>query len=145
MKKIGPCRVLKKFGENAYEIELPDGIGISPIFNVSDLYPYKTGEAEARIEEPVIQWQNQLLVAENPQMECILDKRVGRKTRRKQYFEYLVKWKNHPVEDAIWETEAWTDHAEAHGQEPMKVFKPRSMMQEHRVYQKQVWSQRMCF
>jgi hypothetical protein len=46
-------------------------------------------------------------------MECILDKRVGRKTRRKQYFEYLVKWKNHPVEDASWETEAVT---QKHGQ-----------------------------
>jgi hypothetical protein len=45
MKKIGPCRVLKKFGTNAYEIELPDGIGISSIFNISDLYPYKTDEA----------------------------------------------------------------------------------------------------
>jgi hypothetical protein len=30
----------------------------------------------------------------------------GKKTRRKQYFEYLVKWKNHPVEDASWENEA---------------------------------------
>jgi hypothetical protein len=30
MKKIGPCKVLKKFGENSYEIELPDGIRISP-------------------------------------------------------------------------------------------------------------------
>ena len=39
-------------------------------------------------------------------MECILEKRAGKKTRRKQYFEYLVKWKNHPVEDASWETEA---------------------------------------
>jgi hypothetical protein len=41
MKKIGPCKVLKKMGQNAYEIELPDGIRISPIFNVSDLSPYK--------------------------------------------------------------------------------------------------------
>ena len=39
-------------------------------------------------------------------MECILEKRVGKKTRWKEYFEYLVKWKNHPVEDASWETEA---------------------------------------
>jgi hypothetical protein len=26
MKKIGPCKILRKFGTNAYEIELPDGI-----------------------------------------------------------------------------------------------------------------------
>ena len=58
------------------------------------------------IEEPVIQWQKQLPVAQKPQMECILDKRTGKKTRRKQYFEYLVKWKNHLVEDASWETDA---------------------------------------
>jgi hypothetical protein len=83
MRKIGPCRVLKKFGENAYEIELLDGIGISLIFNVSDLYPYRVGETETRIEEPVVQWQKQLPVAEKPEMECILDKRVGKKTKRK--------------------------------------------------------------
>jgi hypothetical protein len=69
-------------------------------------------------------------------MECILEKRAGKKTRRKQYFEYLVKWKNHPVEDASWEdrssySEAWAHRAAAHGQEPMKTFEPRSMMQEH--------------
>jgi hypothetical protein len=105
MKKIGPCKVLRKFRENAYEIELTDGIGISPIFNISYLYPYRAGEVESGTEEPVVQWQKQLPVAEKSQMECILDKRVGKKTRWKQYFEYLVKWKNHPVEDASWENE----------------------------------------
>ena len=51
MKKIGPCRVLKKLGENAYEIELSNEIGISPTFNVSNLYPYKTEEAGTRSDE----------------------------------------------------------------------------------------------
>jgi hypothetical protein len=106
MKKIGPCRILRKFGENAYELELPGNIGISPIFNISDLYPYKTDGADTGTDEPVVQWQKQLPIAQKPEMECILDKRVGRKTRRKQYFEYLVRWKNHPVEDASWETDA---------------------------------------
>jgi hypothetical protein len=54
MKKIGPCKVLKKFGANAYEIELPDGIEISLIFNVSDLYPYKLEEAGTSDEQPEI-------------------------------------------------------------------------------------------
>jgi hypothetical protein len=105
MKKIGPCKVLRNFEENAYEIELSDGIGISLIFNIVDLYPYRVGEAETVTEEPVIQWVKQMPIAKKPKMECILDKRVGKKTRRKEYFEYLIKWKNHPVEAASWETE----------------------------------------
>lgn len=46
-----------------------------------------------------------MLVADKSQMKRILDKRVSKKTRRKKYFEYLVKWKNHPIEYASWEKE----------------------------------------
>jgi hypothetical protein len=140
MKKIGPRRVLKKFGANAYEIELPDGIRISSIFNISDLYPYRAEETGTGTEQPVIQWTKKMPVVDKPKMECILDKRIGKKTRRKEYFEYLVKWKNHPVEDASRETEA---EIQRHGQtmqelmdrSPVKVFKRRSMMQEHLPHQ----------
>jgi hypothetical protein len=66
-----------------------------------DLYPYRNGETETESDEQLeVQSQKQMPVAEKPQMEKILDKRVGKKTRRKEYFEYLVKWKGHPVEDA---------------------------------------------
>jgi hypothetical protein len=41
-----------------------------------------------------------MLVAEKAQMERIIDTRVSRKTRRKEYFEYLAKWKGNPVEDS---------------------------------------------
>jgi hypothetical protein len=46
MKKIGPCKILRKFDANAYDIEKPDGVGISPIFNISDLYPYREYDTE---------------------------------------------------------------------------------------------------
>ena len=46
MKKIGPCRILRKFSANAYELEMLIGVGISPIFNVADLYPYVSGDTE---------------------------------------------------------------------------------------------------
>ena len=64
MKKIEPCRVLRKFGVNSYEIELPDGIRISLIFNVSDLYPCKDEEAKEGSEQPEIQWTKQMPVVE---------------------------------------------------------------------------------
>jgi len=41
LKKIGTCKILRKFDENAYEIEFPEDVGISPIFNIEDMYPYR--------------------------------------------------------------------------------------------------------
>jgi hypothetical protein len=36
------------------------------------------------------------------EIEAVLEKKVVRKTRGKDYFQYLVKWKNRPEEDATW-------------------------------------------
>ena len=54
MKKFGPCKILKKHdSENAYEVQLPDGIHISPIFNIADLTKYHDdGANEELMLEP---------------------------------------------------------------------------------------------
>jgi hypothetical protein len=46
MKNIGPCKILRKFVANSYDIELSEDIGLSPIFNVADLYPYQMDDIE---------------------------------------------------------------------------------------------------
>jgi hypothetical protein len=100
MKKIGPCKILRKFDANAYEIELPDDVGISLIFNVSDMYPYTKYDTEGSKDQEKIQWEKQMPIAEKPQMEKIFDQRIDKNTRRKTYFEYFFKWKEHPIENS---------------------------------------------
>jgi hypothetical protein len=102
---LGHAEILRKFAANAYEIELSDNVGISPIFNVADLYPYQRNEVGEIDDQKEIQWEEQLPTTEIPQMEKIIEQRDGKKTRRKTYLEYLVKWKYHPREDASWVTE----------------------------------------
>ena len=41
MKKIGPCRRLKKINDNAYRIDLPSSILTCSTFNIQDLIAYQ--------------------------------------------------------------------------------------------------------
>jgi hypothetical protein len=61
MKKIGPCNILRKFEANAYKIEFPDDVGISPIFNVAYLYPYRADEATREENQRKFSWSKRCL------------------------------------------------------------------------------------
>ena len=88
LKKIGPCKVLRNFSANAYEIELPSDLQISLIFNVSYLYIFKYVGVQphgvtSKRDDPAIDWKGQIPQKEQPQIEAILDKRILRKIRNK--------------------------------------------------------------
>jgi hypothetical protein len=62
LKNIGPCRILRKFSANAYNIELPTIIRISPIFNVAYLYSFKetkgvSTDEPVNDEDQTIEWK----------------------------------------------------------------------------------------
>ena len=87
---MAPYKILKKHdSRNAYKVELPDGIHISPISNIADLIEYHDdGVDEGLMLEPC-----PIPTSKKEEIEEILDSRVGRSTRNRQYEEYLVKWK----------------------------------------------------
>ena len=96
MNNIGPYTILRKLSANAYELEMPTGVGISPIFNVADLYPYVAGDTGpfAEGEDPTedLEWVRQTLVAQPLEVEAIMGTKVVKSTRKKFNLEYLFKW-----------------------------------------------------
>lgn len=85
---------------------MPAGVGISPIFNVADIYPFTIGDTGQIVGDKYIdddmQWLKQMAVAQQLEAEDILDTKIAKSTRQKDYLEYLVKWKENPVEDSTW-------------------------------------------
>lgn len=39
-KKMGPYRILRKIGDNAYKVDLPAHMNIPKTFNVADIFEY---------------------------------------------------------------------------------------------------------
>ena len=85
LKKIRPCKVKRKFSANAYEIELPEGMGISPIFNIVDLYPFKETETELQTEATgdevkTVNWEEHMPKSAKKEVEAILEKSISKRT-----------------------------------------------------------------
>ncbi|KAA0057858.1 reverse transcriptase [Cucumis melo var. makuwa] len=115
-KYEGPVQVLKKVGNTSYRVVLPTWMKIYPVIHVSNLKPYHQDTEDLQrniVTRPIID----LSQKEDKDVEEILAERVRRGRRpTRRIHEYLVKWKNLPVEETSWERvedlEAWKQKIE---------------------------------
>lgn len=82
---------MRKLSANTYELQLPPGIGISPIFNVADLFPYTANLEEDSSAQPKrdtqgksSSWMRQMPSAQPLEIDGILDTQVAKQTQRKE-------------------------------------------------------------
>ncbi|KAK4839835.1 hypothetical protein QYF36_025349 [Acer negundo] len=99
-KKIGPCKILRKFGENAYEVDLPQRLNISRIFNVVDLYTFH-GDLTTETSQIDREISNWILIKEVKGIEIVIQVQKM-KTRFGSYFQFLVKWMGRPNCENYW-------------------------------------------
>ena len=98
-KYEGPVEVLKKIGATSYRVALPTWMKIHPIIHVSNLKPYNPDPDDDQqnvITRPSIDLKQR----DTKEIEEILADRVrkiGRPIRKIR--EFLVKWKNLPMEE----------------------------------------------
>jgi hypothetical protein len=85
-------------GAIAYELELPYGSKIHNVFHVSCLKRTLGQNIVANEKLPPADDEGQVILIP----EEILEARE-KKLRNRNIGEYLIKWKNFPIEDATWE------------------------------------------
>jgi hypothetical protein len=96
---FGPYRISRKVGVMAYELEIPQGSRIHNVFHVSCL-KRAIGQHITPLEVlPPLDEEGQLVLMPQEILE------IRKKKLRRSIMEYLVKWKDLPIEDATWESE----------------------------------------
>lgn len=100
----GSFRVIRRVGAVAYELELPATSKVHNVFHVSHLKKALGHNVVVYSDLPPLDEEGQLVLIP----EEIIDFRE--RSLRRTIKEYLVKWKNLPIEDATWENEEILQH-----------------------------------
>ena len=107
MQYYGPFRVIRRVGEVAYKLELLVDSKVHNIFHVSRLKKTLGHHVGTSTILPPLDDEGKLILIP----EAILDFRE-KQLRGRVIREYLIKWKDLPIEDATWESEEILQHPE---------------------------------
>ncbi|XP_059288661.1 uncharacterized protein LOC132042045 [Lycium ferocissimum] len=100
---ISPYEILDRIGLVAYRFVLPPRLSIVHlVFHVSMIRRY-VGDDNHKIQPEDVELDENLTYKEGP--ISILDRQV-RQLRSKKVASVQVLWRNHPTEEASWESEA---------------------------------------
>ncbi|XP_019238505.1 PREDICTED: uncharacterized protein LOC109218581 [Nicotiana attenuata] len=99
---IGPYRILRRIGQVAYELELPQElVAVHPVFHISMLKKFM-GDPSLVVPTEVIGVKDSLSYEEIP--VAILDRQIC-KLKTKEIASVKVLWRNQRIEEATWEAE----------------------------------------
>ena len=101
----GPYKIIRKVEEVAYELELPPESEIHNVFNVSNLKKAVNQHIVTSSELPPLDDEGQLILIP----ERILEVRE-QKLRSRIIRDYLVQWKDLPIEEDTQEVEQVLQH-----------------------------------
>ncbi|RVW30894.1 Transposon Tf2-12 polyprotein [Vitis vinifera] len=100
-KHDGPFEVIKRVGQVAYMLKLPDRLKLHPTFHVSFLKPYHEDLDAERVQTkrapPLVMKQF------DREIEKILDHRTMGHSRKNRRTDFLVQWKGISETEASWE------------------------------------------
>ncbi|KAG8374925.1 hypothetical protein BUALT_Bualt10G0046300 [Buddleja alternifolia] len=101
-KYDGPFEILKKVGNVAYRLRLPDRLKIHPTIHVSFLKKYH--EDALKETRKQVAWAPPVIRQEfDKDVQRILSHRTKGQSKKNRRTKYLVHWKGESEEDATWE------------------------------------------
>ena len=96
---VGPFRIIRRISRAAFELQLPEGWSMHPVFHTSLLKPWRESEWSCPADAP----EPDVELAAEPvyTVERILRWRRVQQGRH-QKREFLVTWTDYPLEEAQW-------------------------------------------
>ena len=120
----GPFEAIKKVGEVAYMLKLPERLKLHPTFHVSFLKPYfedvEPGRTRVKDAPPLVMKQF------DKGVEKIMNHRTIGASRKNRRTDYLVQWKDSSESEATWELDVTLLQFEGAVQEYLKAKSTRA-------------------